>query len=175
MKKTILGPLVAAILVVALNSINGYSQAAEQKLSITAVSQVGKADYSRLITIQEVENITGFTDLQLKSIDSKRSGEAADLTFSTPEGQRIVMVQVLWSRDFDMYYNQFCSQDFKAWPGAFWGPKGANPPSMFWFSKGDTLILISCDNDAAETPCVVPDAIVKIARIIAGRISAQGI
>lgn len=78
-EKNILGALVAAILVVALNSANGYSRAAEQKLPITAALQVGKADYSRLITVEEVEIITGFTDLQLKSIDAKRSGEAADL------------------------------------------------------------------------------------------------
>lgn len=173
MNKKLQGALMAAFLAVA--AVGGSSIAAAQEMTATAAAQPVKADYRWLLSIAEVQTVTGFADLRLKSIDAKKSGEAADLTFSAAEGRRIVMVQILRGQDFDMYYREFSSQDFKAWPDAFWGPKQTDPPSMFWFRKGDTLILISCDLDDREKPYIVPGMFIEMARIIAGRIPAQGI
>lgn len=153
------------------NSKAAANHAPVQQAAETAPApQAGKADYSRLLNVTDVQNITGQTNLQLKSIDAKKSGEAADLTFSTVDGQRIVMVQVLKGTDFDMYYEQFRGQDYKAWPNAFWGPKQTNPPSMFAFRKGDTLIMITTDLDSKEKPYITPDMFENIAKIITSRL-----
>ena len=141
----------------------------------TMVCYAGKAaaDYSSYLAIKEVESITGQTDLKLKSIDSKKSGEAYDLTYSTAAGQAVLMVQVLRGSDYEMYYNDFRCQDYKGMEYAFWGPKAAtpeNPPSQLWFRKGESLIYIESGYDSDKKMYLTVGMMEKIAKIIASRI-----
>ena len=42
-------------------------------------AEMANADYSHYLTVREAEKITGLANLTLKSMDSKKSGEAYDL------------------------------------------------------------------------------------------------
>ena len=109
----------------------------------------------------------------LKSIDSKKSGEAYDLTYSNSSGQAVLMVEVLRGSDYEMYYKDFRCQDYKGMEYAFWGPKSAtpeNPPSQLWFRKKDTLIFIESGYDRNPKTYLDAEMMEKIAKIISSRI-----
>jgi len=131
-------------------------------------SKTEAADYSRYLMVKEAESITGQSGLKLKSIDSKKSGEAYDLTYSTAEGQAILMIQVLRGRDYEMYYKDYRCQDYKPMEYAFWGPKTAASPNQvdqLWFRKGDTLIFIGSKRTHVDLPMME-----KVAKVIASRL-----
>ena len=133
----------------------------------------GDADYSRYLTVKEVETTTGQLNLSLKSMDSKKSGEAYDLTYSNADGQGVLMVQVLRGSDYEMYYQDFRCQDYKGMEYAFWGPQTAtpdNPPSQLWFRKGDTLIFIESGYDSNKKLYLDAEKMEKIAKIISARL-----
>ena len=139
-------------------------------VTLTPANHPGVADYSKLLTVADVQSITGLSNLTLKSIDSKKSGEANDLTFSTADGKTILGIQVLNGSDYDMYYKQYCAQDYKAMEYAFWGPKTATPttpPSQLWFRKGDTLIFIDNGYNGNKLDVGMME---KMAKLIASRL-----
>ena len=142
-------------------------------ISGVALAKPGDADYSGLLKISEVERISGQSKLSLKSMDSKKSGEAYDLKYSTSDGHAILMIQVLRGSDYEMFYQDFRCQDYRAMEYAFWGPKTAtpeNPPSQLWFRKGETLIFIESGyNKSGKTELNV-EMMEQIAKIIASRI-----
>ena len=130
------------------------------------------ADYSNMISVTEVQSITGFNQITLKSMDSKKSGEANDLAFSTA-GKLFLGIQVLKGSDYDRYYEEFRCQDYRPMPYAFWGPKTAtpeNPPDQLWFRKGDMLILIASYHDSQNKPFLTVEMMENIAAKIAPRI-----
>ena len=132
----------------------------------------GDADYSRYLSVKEVETVTGQANLMLKSIDSKKSGDAYDLTYSNSDGQAVLMVQVLRGSDYEMYYKDFRCQDYKGMEYAFWGPKSAtpeDPPSQLWFRKKDTLIFIESGYDRNQKTYLDAEMMEKIAKIISSR------
>jgi len=133
----------------------------------------GDADYSRYLTVKEVESITGQSRLLLKSIDSKKSGEAYDLIYSRADGQKVLMVQVLRGIDYEMYYRDFRCQDYKGMEYAFWGPQTAtpaDPPSQLWFRKGEALIFIESGYDSRQKLYLNAEMMEKIAKIIFSRV-----
>jgi hypothetical protein len=139
---------------------------------ICSAGQVA-VDYSNYLPVKEVETITGQANLNLKSIDSKKSGEAYDLTYSTAVGQSVLMIQVLRGSDYDMYYNDFRCQDYKGMEYAFWGPKTAtpeNPPSQLWFRKGEVLIYIESGYKSDNLMYLDVEMMEKIAKIIASKL-----
>jgi len=134
------------------------------------VPQAGKVDYSRYLSVEEMQGITGRPNLSLKSIDAKKSGEAADLTYSTADGKVIMTVQVLQGSDYEMFYNNLRTQDYKGFfEYAFWGPKQANPPQLLGFHKGDTCIIIETKMNG-KTPYLDPEMMIKAAKLIASRL-----
>jgi len=142
-------------------------------LSGIAFAKPGDADYSGLLKVSEVERISGKSKLSLKSMDSKKSGEAYDLQYLTAEGHAILMIQVLRGKDYEMFYQDYRSQDYRAMEYAFWGPKNAtpeNPPSQLWFRKGDTLIFIESGYDKAAKTDLNVEMMEQIAKIIASRL-----
>ena len=138
-----------------------------------AFAKPGDADYSGLLKVSEVESISGKSKLSLKSMDSKRSGEAYDLQYSTADGHAILMIQVLRGSDYEMYYRDYRCQDYRPMEYAFWGPKTAtpeNPPSQLWFRKGDTLIFIESGYDKSGKTDLNVEMMEQVAKIIASRL-----
>jgi len=130
------------------------------------------ADYSYLISVAEVQSITGFNQITVKLMDSKKSGEANDLAFSTA-GKLFLGIQVLKGSDYDRYYEEFRCQDYKPMPYAFWGPKTAtpeNPPDQLWFRKGDMLIFVASYQDSQNKPFLTVEMMENIAAKIALKI-----
>ena len=64
-------------------------------ISGTVFAKPGDADYSGLLKVSEVESVSGKSKLSLRSMDSKKSGEAYDLQYSTADGHAVLMIQVL--------------------------------------------------------------------------------
>jgi len=176
MNNKMLNSLIAGIFIVIL--AGGYGDKGSGSMPAasavaSAAPQTEKADYSSYLTVEEVQSITGRSDLKLKSFDSKKSGEANDLTYSTTEGQIILAVQVLRGRDYEMFYKDFRCQDYKGMEYAFWGPKTAtpeNPPNQLWFRIGDTLIFIESINDGNKKSDWDAEMMEKVAKIIASRL-----
>ena len=142
-------------------------------ISGVAYAKPGDADYSGLLKISEVESVTGKSKLSLKSMDSKKSGEAYDLQYSTADGHAILMIQVLRGSDYEMYYRDYRCQDYRPMEYAFWGPKTAtpeNPPSQLWFRKGDTLIFIESGYDKSGKTDLNVEMMEQVAKIIASRL-----
>ena len=142
-------------------------------ISGIAFAKPGDADYSGLLKISEVERVSGKSNLSLKSMDSKKSGEAYDLTYSTADGHAVLMIQVLRGSDYEMFYQDYRCQDYRAMEYAFWGPKTAtpeNPPSQLWFRKGDTLIFIESGYDKAGKTDLNVEMMEQVAKIIAARL-----
>ena len=142
-------------------------------ISGIAFAKPGDADYSGLLKISEVERVSGKSNLSLKSMDSKKSGEAYDLKYSTADGHAILMIQVLRGSDYEMFYQDYRCQDYRAMEYAFWGPKTAtpeNPPSQLWFRKGDTLIFIESGYDKAGKTDLKVEMMEQVAKIIAARL-----
>ena len=142
-------------------------------ISGTVCAKPGDADYSGLLKVSEVESVTGKSKLSLKSMDSKKSGEAYDLQYSTADGQAILMIQVLRGSDYEMYYRDYRCQDYRPMEYAFWGPKTAtpeNPPSQLWFRKGDTLIFIESGYDKSGKTDLNVEMMEQVAKIIASRL-----
>lgn len=130
--------------------------------------QAPARDYSRIITAEDLKNITG-TAYRMKYADKKFSGDA-DFTFATTdEGHVVLTVTVLRASDYDANYNKFATQDYKAMEYAFWGPKNANPPRMLGFRKGNATIVLSRFADAGQYPLSI-EMLEKIARSIAARL-----
>lgn len=172
----IAGMLVVVLAVVALGwddeakgGVSKNSAAQAQAPTVTKpAAKTEAADYSRYLTVKDVESITSQSGLKLKSIDSKKSGEAYDLTYSTAEGQAILMIQVLRGSDYDRYYQEFRCQDYKPMEYAFWGPKTAASPNQvdqLWFRKGDTLIFIGSKRTYVDLAMME-----KVAKVIASRL-----
>ncbi|WP_346355246.1 hypothetical protein [Azotosporobacter soli] len=131
------------------------------------------ADYSNYLTVNEVQLITGLSDLTLKSIDAKKSGEAADLTYLTANGLPVMMVQILNGSDYERYYSDLRCQDYRAMDYAFWGPKDAtpdNPPTLLAFRKNDVLIVIGSGLNADNQPFLKNYMFEKAANLIASRL-----
>lgn len=186
MDKKMLCGLIAGILVGVLASGCGggdkgsgntpavnQTPATQAPVLTSAAPQAGKADYSRYLTVEEVQSISGRSNLKLKSVDAKKSGESPDLTYSTAEGQVILMVQVLKGSDYERYYKDLRCQDYKPMEYAFWGPKTAtpaNPPTLLGFRKGDTLIIIESRVDGKNKPYLDAGMMEKMSKIIASRI-----
>ena len=142
-------------------------------ISGIAFAKPGDADYSGLLKISEVERVSGKSNLSLKSMDSKKSGEAYDLKYSTADGHAVLMIQVLRGSDYEMFYQDYRCQDYRAMEYAFWGPKTAtpeNPPSQLWFRKGDTLIFIESGYDKVGKTDLNVEMMEQIAKIIAARL-----
>ena len=142
-------------------------------ISGIAFAKPGDADYSGLLKISEVERVSGKSNLSLKSMDSKKSGEAYDLKYSTADGHAVLMIQVLRGSDYEMFYQDYRCQDYRAMEYAFWGPKTAtpeNPPSQLWFRKGDTLIFIESGYDKAGKTDLNVEMMEQVAKIIAARL-----
>ncbi|HWR40112.1 MAG TPA: hypothetical protein VN611_11490 [Patescibacteria group bacterium] len=182
MNKKILCGLIAGIIVAALSGCSDSKQDAggapapaptQQKQAAAPAANPApqvNTDYSRYLSVEEVQGITGKPNLSLKSIDAKKSGEANDLTYSTADGKVIMTVQVLRGNDYDMYYNNLRSQDYKGiFEQAFWGPRQANPPELLGFRKGDTLIVISTKLNG-KIPYLDTDMMAKAAKLIASRL-----
>ena len=142
-------------------------------ISGIAFAKPGDADYSGLLKISEIERVSGKSNLSLKSMDSKKSGEAYDLKYSTADGHAVLMIQVLRGSDYEMFYQDYRCQDYRAMEYAFWGPKTAtpeNPPSQLWFRKGDTLIFIESGYDKAGKTDLNVEMMEQVAKIIAARL-----
>ena len=142
-------------------------------ISGTVFAKPGDADYSGLLKVSEVESVSGKSKLSLRSMDSKKSGEAYDLQYSTADGQAILMIQVLRGSDYEMYYRDYRCQDYRPMEYAFWGPKTAtpeNPPSQLWFRKGDTLIFIESGYDKSGKTDLNVEMMEQVAKIIASRL-----
>ena len=138
-----------------------------------AFAKPGDADYSGLLKVSEVESVSGKSKLSLRSMDSKKSGEAYDLQYSTADGHAILMIQVLRGSDYEMYYRDYRCQDYRPMEYAFWGPKTAtpeNPPSQLWFRKGDTLIFIESGYDKSGKTDLNVEMMEQVAKIIASRL-----
>ena len=135
-------------------------------------AEMANADYSHYLTVRETEKITGLANLTLKSIDSKKSGEAYDLTYLTADGEAVLMIQVLRGSDYEMFYQQFRCQDYRPMEYAFWGPKDAtpeNPPSQLWFRKGDTLIFIETGYNRSKKTFLNAEMMENVAKTIESR------
>ena len=142
-------------------------------ISGTVFAKPGDADYSGLLKVSEVESVSGKSKLSLRSMDSKKSGEAYDLQYSTADGHAILMIQVLRGSDYEMYYRDYRCQDYRPREYAFWGPKTAtpeNPPSQLWFRKGDTLIFIESGYDKSGKTDLNVEMMEQVAKIIASRL-----
>ena len=136
-------------------------------------AELATADYSHYLTVREAEKITGLANLTLKSMDSKKSGEAYDLRYLTADGQAVLMVQVLRGSDYEMFYQQFRCQDYRPMEYAFWGPKDAtpeNPPSQLWFRKGDTLIFIESGYNSSKKLYLNAEMMENVAKTIESRL-----
>ena len=139
----------------------------------TTLAKPGDADYSGLLTVSEVERVTGQSRLSLKSMDSKKSGEAYDLQYFNADGQAILMIQVLRGSDYEMFYREYRSQDYRPMEYAFWGPKTAtpeNPPSQLWFRKGDTLIFIETGYNRSKKTFLNAEMMENVAKTIESRL-----
>ena len=142
-------------------------------ISGTVCAKPGDADYSGWLKVSEVESVSGKSKLSLRSMDSKKSGEAYDLQYSTADGHAILMIQVLRGSDYEMYYRDYRCQDYRPMEYAFWGPKTAtpeNPPSQLWFRKGDTLIFIESGYDKSGKTDLNVEMMEQVAKIIASRL-----
>ena len=142
-------------------------------ISGTVFAKPGDADYSGLLKVSEVESVSGKSKLSLRSMDSKKSGEAYDLQYTTADGHAILMIQVLRGSDYEMYYRDYRCQDYRPMEYAFWGPKTAtpeNPPSQLWFRKGDTLIFIESGYDKSGKTDLNVEMMEQVAKIIASRL-----
>ena len=136
-------------------------------------AEMANADYSHYLTVRETEKITGLANLTLKSMDSKKSGEAYDLTYLTADGEAVMMIQVLRGSDYEMFYQQFRCQDYRPMEYAFWGPKDAtpeNPPSQLWFRKGDTLIFIESGYNSSKKLYLNAEMMENVAKTIESRL-----
>ena len=136
-------------------------------------AEMANADYSHYLTVRETEKITGLANLTLKSMDSKKSGEAYDLTYLTADGEAVMMIQVLRGSDYEMFYQQFRCQDYRPMEFAFWGPKDAtpeNPPSQLWFRKGDTLIFIETGYNRSKKTFLNAEMMENVAKTIESRL-----
>ena len=136
-------------------------------------AELATADYSHYLTVREAEKITGLANLTLKSMDSKKSGEAYDLRYLTADGKAALMVQVLRGSDYEMFYQQFRCQDYRPMEYAFWGPKDAtpeNPPSQLWFRKGDTLIFIESGYNSSKKTFLNAEMMENVAKTIESRL-----
>ena len=136
-------------------------------------AELATADYSHYLTVREAEKITGLANLTLKSMDSKKSGEAYDLRYLTADGQAVLMVQVLRGSDYEMFYEQFRCQDYRPMEYAFWGPKDAtpeNPPSQLWFRKGETLIFIESGYNSSKKTFLNAEMMENVAKTIESRL-----
>ena len=136
-------------------------------------AELATADYSHYLTVREAEKITGLANLTLKSMDSKKSGEAYDLRYLTADGQAVLMVQVLRGSDYEMFYEQFRCQDYRPIEYAFWGPKDAtpeNPPSQLWFRKGNTLIFIESGYNSSKKLYLNAEMMENVAKTIESRL-----
>ena len=136
-------------------------------------AEMANADYSHYLTVRETEKITGLANLTLKSMDSKKSGEAYDLTYLTADGEAVMMIQVLRGSDYEMFDEQFRCQDYRPMEYAFWGPKDAtpeNPPSQLWFRKGDTLIFIESGYNISKKTFLNAEMMEKVAKTIESRL-----
>ena len=136
-------------------------------------AEMANADYSHYLTVRETEKITGLANLTLKSMDSKKSGEAYDLTYLTADGEAVLMIQVLRGSDYEMFYQQFRCQDYRPMEYAFWGPKDAtpeNPPSQLWFRKGDTLIFIETGYNRSKKTFLNAEMMENVAKTIESRL-----
>lgn len=136
-------------------------------------AELATADYSHYLTVREAEKITGLANLTLKSMDSKKSGEAYDLRYLTADGQAVLMVQVLRGSDYEMFYQQFRCQDYRPMEYAFWGPKDAtpeNPPSQLWFRKGETLIFIESGYNSSKKTFLNAEMMENVAKTIESRL-----
>ena len=136
-------------------------------------AEMANADYSQYLTVRETEKITGLANLTLKSMDSKKSGEAYDLTYLTADGEAVMMIQVLRGSDYEMFYQQFRCQDYRPMEYAFWGPKDAtpeNPPSQLWFRKGDTLIFIETGYNRSKKTFLNAEMMENVAKTIESRL-----
>ena len=136
-------------------------------------AEMANADYSHYLTVREAEKITGIANLTLKSMDSKKSGEAYDLKYSTADGKAVLMIQVLRGSDYEMFYEQFRCQDYRPIEYAFWGPKDAtpeNPPSQLWFRKGNTLIFIESGYNSSKKLYLNAEMMENVAKTIESRL-----
>ena len=136
-------------------------------------AELATADYSHYLTVREAEKITGLANLTLKSMDSKKSGEAYDLRYLTADGKAALMVQVLRGSDYEMFYQQFRCQDYRPMEYAFWGPKDAtpeNPPSQLWFRKGDSLIFIESGYNSSKKTFLNAEMMENVAKTIESRL-----
>ena len=136
-------------------------------------AEMANADYSHDLTVRDTEKITGLANLTLKSMDSKKSGEAYDLTYLTADGEAVMMIQVLRGSDYEMFYQQFRCQDYRPMEYAFWGPKDAtpeNPPSQLWFRKGDTLIFIESGYNRSKKTFLNAEMMENVAKTIESRL-----
>ena len=136
-------------------------------------AEMANADYSHYLTVREAEKITGIANLTLKSMDSKKSGEAYDLRYLTADGKAVLMIQVLRGSDYEMFYQQFRCQDYRPMEYAFWGPKDAtpeNPPSQLWFRKGDTLIFIESGYNSSKKTFLNAEMMENVAKTIESRL-----
>ena len=136
-------------------------------------AEMANADYSHYLTVREAEKITGIANLTLKSMDSKKSGEAYDLRYLTADGKAVLMIQVLRGSDYEMFYEQFRCQDYRPIEYAFWGPKDAtpeNPPSQLWFRKGNTLIFIESGYNSSKKLYLNAEMMENVAKTIESRL-----
>ena len=136
-------------------------------------AELATADYSHYLTVREAEKITGLANLTLKSMDSKKSGEAYDLRYLTADGKAVLMIQVLRGSDYEMFYQQFRCQDYRPMEYAFWGPKDAtpeNPPSQLWFRKGETLIFIESGYNSSKKTFLNAEMMENVAKTIESRL-----
>ena len=114
---------------------------AAKPASASPTPQAAAKDPRKYLTVADVKNITG-RNFKMSYVDMKYNGKP-DLTFSTTdEGHVVLTATVLRGNDYEQFYNQFRSQDYKPMEYAFWGPKNENPPRMLGFRKGDTMIVL---------------------------------
>lgn len=161
--KTTLFRLMATLVLVLTLAATGPASAADAP----------RADYSSYLTLAEVQEITGLENMTVTSVDAKKSGEAADLTFFAADGTPVLMVQVLNGSDYERYYSDLRCQDYRPLGEAFWGPKAATPeqpPTLLAFRKHDTLIVIGSGLAADNTPALKNYMFERAAKLIASRL-----
>ena len=145
--------------------------AAVSKAAVAPTPSVPQAtvnDPRRYLTVDDVKKITG-RNYSRSYVDMKYNGKP-DLTFSTTdEGHVVLTVTVLRGSDYEKFYSEYRSQDYKPLEYAFWGPKNENPPRMLWFRKGGTTIVLIRYVDAGAYDVSV-EMMEKLARTISTRL-----
>ena len=134
--------------------------------------QAANPSAQKLLTIADVEAVTGVKGVKLVPKDPKK-GAGGDVNFAKPDGSLLVMLIAAPGTMYDAWKSQSSLVNASVsgiGDEAFIGPAGTTTPWALYFRKGKNSASIASFVNADMKPLLPQDQIKALAKLVASRL-----